>query len=116
MSDVIGKLGRELVEVQEEEISKSQTQTQLRAATLQAASFQADEIKRIRASDEFKRIRASERLSNPGHPERLSLPHDRLEQLVKAHLNEVKRIRASKRRADTHVAQVQRLTQNPEHN
>ena len=104
-SDIIGKLGRELVEEQEEKISKSQSQTQLRAATLQAASFQAKEIKRIRASDnETKRIRAFERLSTPGHPERLSLPNDRSEQLVKAHLTEVKRIRASKRLADTHVA------------
>ena len=47
MADIIGKLGRELVEEQEEKISKSQSQTQLRAATLQAASFQANEIKRI---------------------------------------------------------------------
>ena len=115
MSDLIGKLGRELVEEQEKKISISQTQTHFREATLQAASFQVDEIKRIRASDEIKRIRASEQLSNPGHSERLSLQHGRSEQLVQAHLNEVQRIRASKCRVDTHVAQVQRLTQNPEH-
>ena len=58
MSDLTGKLGRELVEGKEEKLSTSQTQTQLRGqtqtqlreshiATFQAASFQADEIKRI---------------------------------------------------------------------
>ena len=110
LTDLICKLGRELIEEQEEKISTSQTQSQLRAATLQAASFQVDEIKRIRASDEIKRIRASERLSNPGHSERHSLQRGRSEQLVQAHLNEVQHIRASKLRAVTHVAQVQRLT------
>jgi len=110
MSDLIGKLGCELVEEKEETLSTSQTQTQLREshlATFQAASFQVDDI---------KRIRASERLSNPGRSERLSLQHGRSERLVQAHLDEIQRIRAFKRRANTHVAQVQRLTQNPEHN
>ena len=110
ISDLIGKLGRELVEEKEEKLSTSQTQTQLREsplATFQAASFQADEI---------KRIRASERLSNPGRSERLSLQHGRSERLAQVHLDEIQRIRASKRRADAYVAQVQRLTQDPEHN
>ena len=86
MSDLIGKLGRKLVEAQEEKLSTSQTQPQLREShltTFQAASFQADEI---------KRIRDSERLSNPGRSERLSLQHGRSERLVQAHLDEVQRI------------------------
>ena len=47
--------------------------------------------------------------------ERLSLQHGRLERLAQAHLDEVQCIRASKRRAEAHVAKA-RLAQDPEYN
>ena len=48
MSDLIGKLGQELVEGKEGKLSTSQTQLrESHLASFQAASFQADEIKRL---------------------------------------------------------------------
>ena len=108
MADLIGKLGRDLVEEKEGKLSTSRTKLrESHLATFQAASFQADET---------ERIRASEQLSNPGHSERLSLQHGCSERLAQAHLDEVQCIRASKRRADAHIAHVRRLTQDPNHN
>ena len=88
-----------MVEEKEGKLSTSQTQLcESHLASFQAASFQADEI---------KRLRASEQLGNPGRSERLSIQHGRLERLAQAHFDEIKCIRASKRCADAHVAQVQ---------
>ena len=107
MSDLIGKLNRELVEEKEGKLSTSQTKLrESHLASFQAASLQADMI---------KHLRAFERLGNPSCLERLSLQHSCLERFAKAHLHKVQRIRASKRRTDAHVATA-RLAQDPEYN
>ena len=84
MSDFIGKLGQGLEEENDEELSTSQTQL----CESHLASFQANEI---------IRLRVSERLGNPGRLEQLSLQLGCSERLTQAHFEVIQRIRASKR-------------------